>query len=67
MFLSDVNYAASTKSGSDRTGPDRIGSDPIVHFGLRTLRGLAFGFRFSSKVQTGFPNFFQFVFDLSGN
>ena len=62
MFLSDVNYAASTKSGSDRTG-----LDPIVHFGLRTLRGLTFGFRFSSKVQTGFPNFFQFVFDLSGN
>ena len=62
MFLSDVNYAASTKSGSDRTGPD-----PIVHFGLRTFRSLAFGFRFSSKVQTGFPNFFQFVFDLSGN
>ena len=52
MFLSDVNYAASTKSGSDRTG-----SDLIVHFGLRTLRGLAFGFKFSSK--TGFPNFFR--------
>ena len=62
MTLNDVNNAASTKSGSDRTGSDRI-----VHFGLRILRDSAFGFRFSSKIQTGFPNFFRFVFDLSGN
>ena len=48
-----MNNAASTKSGSYRTGSDRI-----VHFGLRILRDLAFGFRFSSKIQTGFPNFF---------
>ena len=51
----------------DRTGPDRTGSDRIVHFGLRILRDSAFGFRFSSKIQTGFPNFFQFGFNLSGN
>ena len=50
----------------DRTGPG-TGSDRIVHIGLRILRDLAFGFRFSSKIQTGFPNFFRFVFDLSGN
>ena len=62
MTLNDVNNAASTKSGSDRTGSDRI-----VHFGLRILRDSAFGFRFSSKIQTGFPIFFRFVFDLSGN
>ena len=62
MTLNDVNNAASTKSGSDRTGSDRI-----VHFGLRILRDSAFGFRFSSKIQTGFPNFFRFVFDLSDN
>ena len=62
MTLNDVNNAASTKSGSDRTGSDRI-----VHFGLRILRDSAFDFRFSSKIQTGFPNFFRFVFNLSGN
>ena len=62
MTLSDVNNAASTKSRSDRTGSDRI-----VHFGLRILRNVTFGFRFSSKIQTGFQNFFRFVFDLSGN
>ena len=39
MTLSDVNNAALTKSGSDCTG-----SDWIVHFGLRILRSLAFGF-----------------------
>ena len=38
-----------------------------VHFGLRIIRGLAFGFRFLSKIQTGFRNFFRFIFDLSGN
>ena len=42
MTLSDVNNAASTKSRSDRTGSDRI-----VHFGLRILRNVTFGFRFS--------------------
>ena len=67
MTLNDVNNAASTKSGSDRTGPDRTGSDWIVHFGLRILLDSAFDFRFLSKIQTGFPNFFRFVFDLSGN
>ena len=53
----------------DRTGPDRTGSDRIVHFGLRILRNVTFGFRFRfpSKIQTGFQNFFRFVFDLSGN
>ena len=67
MTLSEVNNAASTKSGSDRTGSDRIGSDRIgsdriVHFGLRVLRDLAFGFQFSSKIQTGFlsPHYFSF-------
>ena len=30
-----------------------------VHFGLRILRSLAFGFRFSSKKQTGFSEFFR--------
>ena len=38
-----------------------------VHFGLRILRSLAFGFRFSSKIQTGFRNCFRFILDLSGN
>ena len=55
------------RTGPDRTGPDRTGSDWIVHFGLRILLDSAFDFRFSSKIQTGFPNFFRFVFDLSGN
>ena len=31
----------------------------LVHFGLRILRDLAFGFRFSSKIQTGSRNFFD--------
>ena len=35
----------------DRTGPDRIGSDRIVHFGLRILRNVTFGFRFSVFVK----------------
>ena len=30
-----------------------------IHFGLRILRDLAFGFRFSSKIQTGSRNFFD--------
>ena len=30
-----------------RTGPDRTGSDRIVHFGLRILCDLQFGFWFS--------------------
>ena len=50
-----------------RQNLDRTGSDPIVHFDLQILRGLAFGFRLSSKIHTGFPNFFWFFFDLSGN
>ena len=41
-----------------RQNLDRIGSNRIVHFSLRILRDLAFGFWFSSKIQTGFPNFF---------
>ena len=35
----------------DRTGPDRTGSDRIVHFGLRILRNVTFGFRFSVFVK----------------
>ena len=31
----------------------------LVHFGLRILRDLAFGFRFSSKIHTGSRNFFD--------
>ena len=31
----------------------------LVHFDLRILRDLAFGFRFSSKIQTGSRNFFD--------
>ena len=31
----------------------------VIHFGLRILRGLAVGFRFSSKMQTGSRNFFD--------
>ena len=51
--------------GPDRTGPDRIGSDRIgsdCPFGLRVLRDFAFGFQFSSKIQTGFlsPHYFSF-------
>ena len=45
-------------------GPDQIGSDCSFRFANFTL---VFGFRFSLKIQTGFPNFFRFVFDLSGN
>ena len=55
MTLSDVNNAASTKSRSDRTGSDRI-----VHFGLRILRNVTFGFRFSVFVKNsnGISKFF---------
>ena len=35
----------------DRSGPDRTGSDRIVHFGLRILRNVTFGFRFSVFVK----------------
>ena len=64
MTLSDVNNAASTKFGSDRTGPNRI-----VHVGLQILRGLAFDFWLSAFVKNsnGFSIFFRFAFDLSCN
>ena len=65
MTLSDVTMWH--QQNMDRTGLDWIGSDQIVHFGLWLLRDVAFGFRFLSKIQTGFPNFFWFVFNLSGN
>ena len=50
--------------GPDQIGSDRIGSDCSFRFANFTL---VFGFRFSLKIQTGFPNLFRFVFDLSGN
>ena len=60
--------------GCERCSVDKVwigpvGVDRIVHFGLRILRGLAFGFRFSSKIQTAFskifPLFFRFERQLS--
>ena len=44
MTLNDVNNAASTKSGSDRTGPDRIGLFISV-CGYYVIQHLVFGFR----------------------
>ena len=62
--------------GCERCSADKIwigpaGADRIVHFVLRILRGLAFGFRFSSKIETvfskNFPLFFDLFFDLSAS
>ena len=64
QFGVDKIWIGPDQIGSDRIGSDRIGSDCSFRFANFTL---VFGFRFSLKIQTGFPNLFRFVFDLSGN
>ena len=48
------------RCSADKIWIGRAGADRIVHFVLRILRGLAFGFRFSSKIETVFPKIFRF-------
>ena len=60
MTLSDVNNVASTKSGSYRKG-----SDPIGLF-ISVCR-FSSAISVSSAIQTGFPNFFRFFYDLISN
>ena len=50
----------------DRTGKDRIRSDCSFRFADFTWFRMIW-FSVSSTIQTGFPNFFQFVYDLISN
>ena len=56
MTLNDVNNAASTKSGSDRTGPDRIGLDCSFRFAYITW--FSIWFSVFVKNSNGISKFF---------
>ena len=63
MPLCDVNNAASTKSGL--VGSDRIGL--FISVCGFNFTWFSIWFSVFLKIQTGFPFFFRFVFDLTAN